>query len=884
MISADESDERLERPNLAFSRMCNEGIASAQHCFSNLQVTPKIEKARQRGDSDEFFQFCVSTQIVFVKVAYFRMLSRHAGSTFPSRKDVPVKMCLDPTTLAKPDFKKKLSRRRLFVVSHPWLTIQHPDPSGMQLCQLVAELNGLHAWDNDVVFYDYCSLFQHDKLRLPPGTRTSDVLQKLGEEAKWPEPGSHPSVRTAKQEQLFHKALTGIERLYTSDRSYVIILPEVPEKLKCPATDGEWANRYNINLAPYIKRGWCFFEAFIAIDYGRVVNAGQNQAVRDLQHHVNLNAEGVRKLLQSKKIFSDASDRAVVLAMLDRLYNGTKIEFLAGSVRQHDWVHAALFVPVLLNMEDSDLTVMKETQEKDNISPIDSKDVKEILASIQYAAARGAGECVQFTDSLDSVAGLSGHPDEVVRTLTVQTLALFGSIAAPKIVRFIKDGHPNVRRVATKALGKMGEAAVPFAVAYLSDDVSTVRQAAVQVLGYLGELAEPHAPEIAELLQDSIWEVRQSAAQALGEIGKGAVDHASQLVLLLKDVNLDLRRVVADCLGKIGAGCGPFIVEFLDDEDWDVRRGAAEALGKIGRAAIEHVDDLAMLLKDGSCDVKRQAVESIGLMGPRACDHAKEIATLLKDFSPEMRKAASIACGRIGKAAVDYAGEYLDYPDRQVQRAAAEALGLIGPASVNCAFKLCQLLKEVVQLEALKEFKEVLIDALGRIGNAAGSHIKVLLKDKERAVREAGMKAFGKMNKEEATPNAADVAACLKDPSPIVRRLTAEVLGMIGSSAAPHAAKYLNDEERDARQAAADAMGKIGPGAAPYALKYMKNSRHAGTRASAAEALGNIGEAAAGYSSELKDRLKDPNPQMRRASLEALTKMGVDIPAEVSPR
>ena len=49
------------------------------------------------------------------------------------------------------------------IVSHIWTAPEHPDPEGEGLHELVEELNRLAIADNELVFYDYCSLFQIDK-------------------------------------------------------------------------------------------------------------------------------------------------------------------------------------------------------------------------------------------------------------------------------------------------------------------------------------------------------------------------------------------------------------------------------------------------------------------------------------------------------------------------------------------------------------------------------------------------------------------------------------------------------------------------------------------------------------------------------------------------
>lgn len=142
----------------------------------------------------------------------------------------------------------RMRRARCFVVSHAWLSLEHPDPHGTQLLELVAELNRLGAADADLIFYDFCSLPQIDKTQ-------------------------HPWIpRTAEEDRQFGAALEGMHMLYTFPYTKVLVLPNVPPTAS--------------NQCPYASRGWCFFEICISHAYRTICNVDANN-VKDALRRIS---------------------------------------------------------------------------------------------------------------------------------------------------------------------------------------------------------------------------------------------------------------------------------------------------------------------------------------------------------------------------------------------------------------------------------------------------------------------------------------------------------------------------------------------------------------------------------------------------------------------
>lgn len=169
-------------------------------------------------------------------------------------------------------------RDRLFVISHGWLATRHPDPWRTQIQELVEELAVLRAADTDLIFYDYCSLPQDG------------------------DPG-----RTDRERQEFKTALRCMSRLYTCRRCEVLILPQVPPVSEIGA--------------PYIKRGWCYFELSISVDSRTIVNRA-NPAVEALCCHTPSTPDVLLEAFRDNTVrFSDMDDVEHLALMYRELWN-----------------------------------------------------------------------------------------------------------------------------------------------------------------------------------------------------------------------------------------------------------------------------------------------------------------------------------------------------------------------------------------------------------------------------------------------------------------------------------------------------------------------------------------------------------------------------------
>ena len=128
---------------------------------------------------------------------------------------------------------------RIMSISHVWESMEHPDPHGFQLHEIVQKCPPVTSTCAVWIFYDFSSLYQY-------------------------------GARTDQQERDFREALAHMYTLYAHEAIKVHIVEELtPETWKRPGTTvnafSETAGRVmpipldqlTVNMTPYLLRGWC---------------------------------------------------------------------------------------------------------------------------------------------------------------------------------------------------------------------------------------------------------------------------------------------------------------------------------------------------------------------------------------------------------------------------------------------------------------------------------------------------------------------------------------------------------------------------------------------------------------------------------------------------
>ncbi|CAK0833652.1 unnamed protein product [Prorocentrum cordatum] len=242
---------------------------------------------------EEFLAYLDEAQVKWVRFGYLRHLME-SGSVMVRCQQVPAAEAVIGSS-GFPDCRD--DPKQIFVLSHPWLTKEHPDPSGTKLQLLVRQLDLLCALDDALVFIDYMSLPQHNTL---------DPEYERLEENNWPKPGEHHAVRTEAEDKLFRTALGSMELMYSMSNAAVIVLPMDDE-----VAAGE----------DYFSRGWCFFEFCIAFSFGNIANASIHPPVETLcRKAAELKVDMVEGFQQGFRAtrFTSKGDRAVVSTLFEQ--------------------------------------------------------------------------------------------------------------------------------------------------------------------------------------------------------------------------------------------------------------------------------------------------------------------------------------------------------------------------------------------------------------------------------------------------------------------------------------------------------------------------------------------------------------------------------------
>jgi HEAT repeat protein len=191
-----------------------------------------------------------------------------------------------------------------------------------------------------------------------------------------------------------------------------------------------------------------------------------------------------------------------------------------------------------------------------------------------------------------------------------------------------------------------------------------------------------------------------------------------------------------------------------------------------------------------------------------------------------------------------------------------------------------------------EELRRRAIDALGRIGAAAGEGVPalavILLEDNQREARIEASLALAKMAPASRAAVSA-LAMALQDKEPFVRRNAAAALLALRAearTAVPDLIKALANKDNHTnlgkfpstiQETIAVALGKASAGsdeAVPALLEALKSATTQEMRLAVAHAFGEIGAPARSAAPHLRALLDNRSPEVREAAAEALAKIG----------
>jgi HEAT repeat protein len=234
------------------------------------------------------------------------------------------------------------------------------------------------------------------------------------------------------------------------------------------------------------------------------------------------------------------------------------------------------------------------------------------------------------------------------------------------LVRLTTDADVEVRLWAVRGMFEAAEAdpemipqaAVPLIARALADPDRVIRCQAAELLREIGPRARPAVPALEVLLaeapqgpDDELDLVRCHAAMALAKI-TGQVDaHLPRFVQLLGSANVGAREDAAMALGRMGPRAGaaaPALQKALADTDPWVRCQTALALWRLGADRGQAVPVLLDLLeKDPREGAQRAAAHALGKMGPAAKDAVGALENAARTGHWIVREAAQEALDKI---------------------------------------------------------------------------------------------------------------------------------------------------------------------------------------------------------------------------------------------
>lgn len=281
----------------------------------------------------------------------------------------------------------------------------------------------------------------------------------------------------------------------------------------------------------------------------------------------------------------------------------------------------------------------------------------------------------------------------------------------------------------------------------------------------------------------------------------------------------------------------------LRSTDAAERKAAALALGKMGDKAEKAIPALQRTLLDARPEVRLAAVGALSQIGPKA---APALLYAQTTGNAEVAKAAKQGIARLGPQRVPALIEALKDPLARVRSQAAKALGALGAEAANAATPVAKLLDDEEP-----DVRVAAADALRGIGAAHAATPNITM----------SLGAAIKKNKSWWRVRVA-IAKTLESFGPKAAAVAAEIVPMLSA------------RDKNVHKAALSALMKIGPKSLP-ALKRAFPTVPWQAKVRIARVAGHFGTLAAGIVPTLSQGLRDADSDVRKATIAALLKMGI---------
>lgn len=263
----------------------------------------------------------------------------------------------------------------------------------------------------------------------------------------------------------------------------------------------------------------------------------------------------------------------------------------------------------------------------------------------------------------------------------LDSAALEGPSAAPKIAAYLEDPGEVVREKASQLLikfGKGAESAIGRINQTLHSRDPKFRIVAAKTLSQLG--SENAIDGLKYILKDSEVVVAAWAHAGLSNLGENCVDHLEELAAILKKAQSQSAMEVARAADIVPCQSASALLTFCENlkrGDNSVKAASCHAIGHFGSSPVPCVNDLVIELSNKDFQVRREAVLATAKLGEQALPAVDSLVRMLSDPSPRFRELAAAALGAIGpkaSAAVGALNRATVDTEATVQAAAKRAL------------------------------------------------------------------------------------------------------------------------------------------------------------------------------------------------------------------
>lgn len=456
--------------------------------------------------------------------------------------------------------------------------------------------------------------------------------------------------------------------------------------------------------------------------------------------------------------------------------------------------------------------------------------------------------------------------DEDTRPQASRALGLIGLNAFPALVKSL--ANPDRRDYAAKAIADMGAVVLERLVKVFPGCDPGGREGLLRSLEYLAPRLHSEQRRrcqrlLFSALEDPNLRVRARAARTIGFFGP-ELCHRDTLFRLSQLLPHDFDVVLEECVQTVARlspelksetglvfQISPALLQTLDSPKGAVREASIQALQALGEKLLPALESL---YKTADTSMRRsilKIVESFAMDSGADKDARARALKLLRfglsDDQAALNRVALEALGRVPKALSDSKVELgLALNSGQVARldACLRALRNLG----SRAKPAVPLLLEIFEKQSLKN-RERILQIIENQGPRVAEHSEAML-------------------------------VCLQQPEPLIRAMSARVLGQIGhkdSKLFAALATVLDDSRENVRVQACRAIVRVAPETEALLPLLAKRLLDASTkvRLGALEAVAWLGSEADALKGQLLDFASKSGPKIAKAALRALGRLSV---------